>query len=63
MHASTTSNLIEVVISPPALYLLPLADAIKGSNIKIAAQNCNFKDSAEVRYARTIIVYDTMRMY
>jgi len=35
---------VEVVVSPPALYLIPLAESIR-KDIKIAAQNCYFKDS------------------
>ncbi|KAF9067925.1 Triosephosphate isomerase [Rhodocollybia butyracea] len=34
----------EVVISPPALYLIPLKEAIR-KDIKVAAQNCYLKDS------------------
>ena len=44
MHASTTSNLIEVVISPPSLYLLSLKDTLRG-DFKVAAQNCYLKES------------------
>jgi triosephosphate isomerase len=34
----------EVVISPPALYLIPLSEIVR-KEIKVAAQNCYFKDS------------------
>jgi len=33
---------VEVVIAPPAIYLLPLTDIIR-KDIKVAAQNCYFK--------------------
>ena len=45
MHDITRRITVEVIISPPAIYLLPLADAVKGSNIKVAAQNSYLKES------------------
>ncbi|KAJ7267240.1 Triosephosphate isomerase [Mycena rebaudengoi] len=35
---------VEVVVSPPFLYLLPLKEMLR-KEIKVAAQNCYFKDS------------------
>ncbi|KAK7052104.1 Triosephosphate isomerase [Favolaschia claudopus] len=35
---------VEVVVSPPFLYLIPLKEILR-KEIKIAAQNCYFKDS------------------
>jgi hypothetical protein len=32
----------EVVVAPPALYLIPLKEAIRG-DIKVAAQNCYYE--------------------
>jgi triosephosphate isomerase len=50
-HSQRTA---EVIISPPALYLLPLAEVVKGSNVKLSAQNCYLKESGaftgELRY-------------
>ncbi|KAF5390992.1 hypothetical protein D9757_004047 [Collybiopsis confluens] len=34
----------EVVVAPPSLYLIPLQDIIR-KDVKVAAQNCYFKDS------------------
>ena len=34
----------EVVVAPPTLYLIPLKESIR-KEIKVAAQNCYFKDS------------------
>lgn len=33
----------EVVIAPPALYLIPLKEILRG-DIKVSAQNCYFQD-------------------
>jgi triosephosphate isomerase len=33
-----------VIVSPPFLYLLPLKEILR-KEIKVAAQNCYFKDS------------------
>ncbi len=35
----------EVVVSPPALYLLPVQDHLKGSKVAVAAQNAYQKAS------------------
>lgn len=35
----------EVVISPPALYLIPVRDAVKNKQIKVSAQNAYSKES------------------
>jgi triosephosphate isomerase len=35
---------IEVVVAPPALYLIPLQEILT-NGVKVAAQNCYFKDS------------------
>jgi len=35
---------VEVVIAPPAIYLIPLQDVLR-KDVKIAAQNCYFKDN------------------
>ena len=44
---------MEVVIAPPALYLLSLRDILR-PEIKVSAQNCYFKPSGaftgEIRY-------------
>lgn len=44
----------EVVIAPPSIYLISASETVR-SNIKIAAQNCYFKESGaftgEIRYA------------
>jgi hypothetical protein len=34
----------EVVIAPPSIYLIPASETVRG-NIKIAAQNCYFKET------------------
>jgi len=44
LNAATLSQDTEVVISPPALYLLSLAQAAK-NGVEVAAQNCYFKES------------------
>ncbi|EJD07801.1 triosephosphate isomerase [Fomitiporia mediterranea MF3/22] len=38
---------VEIVIAPPALYILPAAELLqsKGSSVKVAAQNCYVKSS------------------
>lgn len=45
---------LEVVIAPPSLYVLPVLASIR-KDIKVAAQNCYFKESGaftgEIRYA------------
>lgn len=35
----------EVVIAPPTLYLIPVADRLTNTQVKVSAQNCYFKDS------------------
>jgi len=35
---------VEVIIAPPALYLIPLKEVAK-NGVKVSAQNCYFKDS------------------
>ncbi|THG99027.1 hypothetical protein EW145_g7335 [Phellinidium pouzarii] len=35
----------EVVIAPPSLYLLSTIELLKGSSVKVAAQNCYYKSS------------------
>ncbi|KIJ53515.1 hypothetical protein M422DRAFT_25384 [Sphaerobolus stellatus SS14] len=35
---------VEVVVSPPALYLIPVKDSLR-KDVKVAAQNCYFKSS------------------
>ena len=49
---------VEVVIAPPALYLIPLKELVK-PEIKVAAQNCYFKGSGaftgEIRSAANFI--------
>ena len=43
----------EVVVSPPSIYLIPLKESIR-KDVKVAAQNCYFKDSGaftgEIRF-------------
>ena len=34
----------EVVIAPPSIYLIPVKDLVR-KDIKVAAQNCYFKES------------------
>ena len=34
----------EVVIAPPSIYLIPASETVRG-NIKIAAQNCYYKET------------------
>jgi triosephosphate isomerase len=36
---------VEVGACPPAVYLLPVAEAIRGSGIQLGAQNCYFESS------------------
>lgn len=52
-----TSHPLEVVVAPPALYLIPLKDLIR-KDIKVAAQNCYFKESGaftgEIRFVLPI---------
>ena len=49
--------MIEVVVAPPSLYLIPVRDLLreKKPEIKVAAQNCYDKPSGaytgEIRYA------------
>lgn len=51
----------EVVVAPPALYLLAVKETLK-KEVKVAAQNCYFKPSGaftgEIRCAITIPVSD-----
>ena len=35
----------DVVVCPPAVDLAPVAEAVKGTNIKVGAQNVHFKAS------------------
>lgn len=42
--AKLDSN-VEVVVAPPALHLLPVQDALKGSNIQVSGQNAYNKPS------------------
>jgi len=44
LNAAELDPNTEVVVSPPALYLIPLKEIIR-KDIKVAAQNCYFKDS------------------
>jgi len=44
LNEATLDSSIEVVIAPPALYLIPLKESIR-KEVKVAAQNCYFKDS------------------
>jgi len=36
---------VEVVIAPPTLYLIPVAERLTNTQVKVSAQNCYFKDS------------------
>ena len=40
--ASDEWNFTEVVISPPSIYLIPLAESLR-KDVKVAAQNCYVK--------------------
>ncbi|KAI0795015.1 triose phosphate isomerase [Abortiporus biennis] len=42
LNEATIDSSVEVVVSPPAIYLLPLKEILR-KDIKIAAQNCYFK--------------------
>ncbi|KAH9919475.1 triose phosphate isomerase [Epithele typhae] len=44
LNDATVDQNVEVVISPPALYLIPVKDSLR-SDFKVAAQNCYVKDS------------------
>ena len=50
-------SIIEVVIAPPALYLIPVLDLLR-KDVKVAAQNCHSKTSGaftgEIRWVRPI---------
>lgn len=43
-HFQLSVSIPEVVIAPPTIYLIPVKDSIR-KDIKIAAQNCYFKES------------------
>ncbi|EPQ51247.1 Triosephosphate isomerase [Gloeophyllum trabeum ATCC 11539] len=36
---------VDIVVAPPAIYLLPIRDALKNQHVQVAAQNCYLKDS------------------
>ncbi|KZT25950.1 Triosephosphate isomerase [Neolentinus lepideus HHB14362 ss-1] len=36
---------VDIVVAPPALYLLPIRDALKTQHVQVSAQNCYLKDS------------------
>ncbi|KAH9950706.1 Triosephosphate isomerase [Amylocystis lapponica] len=44
LNGATIDSSVEVVVSPPALYLLPLKEILR-KDVKVAAQNCYFKPS------------------
>ncbi|KAJ7176796.1 Triosephosphate isomerase [Mycena filopes] len=44
LNQADIDSSVEVVVSPPSLYLIPLKEILR-KEIKIAAQNCYFKDS------------------
>jgi hypothetical protein len=50
----------EVVIAPPSIYLIPASETVRG-NIKIAAQNCYFKETGaftgEIRCAMLFLPF------
>jgi len=44
LNSATIDPSTEIVVAPPALYLIPLLESIR-KEIQIAAQNCYFKES------------------
>ncbi|KAJ7489177.1 Triosephosphate isomerase [Mycena latifolia] len=44
LNQAELDSSVEVVVSPPALYLIPLKEILR-KEIQVAAQNCYFKDS------------------
>ncbi|TCD67437.1 triosephosphate isomerase [Steccherinum ochraceum] len=42
LNDATIDQSVEVVIAPPAIYLIPLQEALR-KDVKVAAQNCYFK--------------------
>ncbi|KAJ7621350.1 Triosephosphate isomerase [Roridomyces roridus] len=44
LNQAELDSSVEVVVSPPSLYLIPLKEILR-PEIKVAAQNCYFKDS------------------
>jgi triosephosphate isomerase len=55
LHPSRPDDLnAEVIIAPPALYVIPILDLLR-KDVKVAAQNCHSKTSGaftgEIRWA------------
>lgn len=40
---ATQSGAVDVLVSPPFPYLIPVLDAVAGSNVQVGAQNCYFE--------------------
>ncbi len=43
VNSDTTRN-VEVLVCPPFPYLIPVVDAVAGSEVKVGSQNCYFED-------------------
>lgn len=43
--SSEAFAVVDVLVCPPFPYLIPVVDAVAGSQVKVGAQNCYFEDS------------------
>lgn len=43
-EGSKGSDSVDVLVCPPFPYLIPVADAVEGTSVKVGSQNCYFED-------------------